>query len=73
MFWSKNKLAAFIRAQGVQGEVGFTGCDGPQGESAYDIAVRHGYEGDEASWLKSLTGPQGVPGPQGPVGKGGKK
>lgn len=43
------------------------GAGGP-GESAYEIAVRNGFEGSEEEWLESL---QGEPGPQGPQGETG--
>lgn len=33
---------------------------GIQGESAYQVAVRNGFEGTEEEWLKSLSGPAGV-------------
>lgn len=29
-----------------------------QGESAYDVAVRNGFNGSEAAWLESLVGPE---------------
>ena len=32
---------------------------GKPGESAYEVAVRHGYTGTEAEWLKSLKGEKG--------------
>ena len=32
---------------------------GPQGQSAYEVAVGEGFVGDEAAWLASLVGPQG--------------
>lgn len=32
---------------------------GPQGQSAYEVAVDEGFVGDEADWLASLVGPQG--------------
>jgi hypothetical protein len=38
------------------------------GQSAYELAVVHGYEGTEAEWVESLTGPTGPTGPQGPPG-----
>lgn len=41
---------------------------GPQGKSAYEVAVENGYEGDEVPWLESLKGEQG---PQGPAGANG--
>lgn len=36
---------------------------GGGGESAYDIAVAHGFVGTEEQWLASLQGPTGAPGP----------
>ena len=44
------------------------GGAGEPGKSAYEIAVEHGFEGDEQAWLESLKGEQG---PQGPPGKDG--
>lgn len=35
------------------------GDKGDRGESAYEIAVRHGFIGTEAAWLKSLKGDKG--------------
>lgn len=35
---------------------------GDPGESAYQIAVDHGYVGTEEEWLASLVGPEGPPG-----------
>lgn len=35
---------------------------GPQGESAYQIAVRNGFVGTQAEWLASLKGEKGDPG-----------
>lgn len=37
-------------------------------ESAYQIAVRNGFEGNEQEWLASLVGPQGVKGDKGDTG-----
>ena len=59
-------------AKGDTGERGETGQQGLQGErgqdgkSAYEIAVAHGYYGDEDEWLSSL---QGFSGPPGATGK----
>lgn len=59
-------------AKGDTGERGETGQQGLQGErgqdgkSAYEIAVAHGYDGDEDEWLSSL---QGFSGPPGATGK----
>lgn len=55
--------------------VKITGGGGAAGESAYEIAIRHGFEGTEEEWLESLKGepgPQGEQGPQGPAGAEGR-
>ena len=57
------------------------GLRGKDGKSAYDIAVKHGYQGTEEEWAKGLTpsggggagtagpkGDKGEAGPQGPAG-----
>lgn len=38
---------------------------GTRGYSAYEVAVRNGYEGTEEEWLDSLVGPQGEQGIEG--------
>lgn len=38
---------------------------GPEGDSAYEVAVDNGFVGTESQWLASLVGPQGMSGPQG--------
>ena len=50
------------------GSGGGTGIDG---KSAYEIAVEHGFVGDEKTWLETLKGVQGPVGPQGPQGEKG--
>ena len=35
---------------------------GPQGKSAYQVAVDNGFTGTEEEWLATLVGPQGPPG-----------
>ena len=45
---------------------------GDPGESAYEIAVEHGYVGTEEEWLQSLHGAQGEQGPEGPQGPQGE-
>lgn len=56
---------------------GGSGSQGPQGDSAYEVAVANGFVGTEAQWLDSLVGPegpqgvQGAQGPQGPQGETG--
>lgn len=42
-----------------------------RGMSAYEIAVKHGYEGTEAEWLASLVGATGPAGPAGADGNDG--
>ena len=44
---------------------------GRSGKSAYEIALDHGFTGDEAAFLASLHGAQGETGPQGPQGQTG--
>lgn len=60
------------------------GRRGPEGKSAYQVAVDKGFVGTEEEWLASLTGPrgekgekgetgeQGATGPQGPQGERGE-
>lgn len=45
---------------------------GPQGLSAYDVAVTNGFTGSVDDWLATLVGPQGPEGPSGPVGPAGE-
>ena len=45
---------------------------GEAGESAYQIAVRNGFTGDEAAWLESLKGPKGEAGADGEAGDDGE-
>lgn len=47
------------------------GRNGTNGESAYDIAVRHGFEGTEEEWLESLRGSDGTDGVDGKDGTDG--
>ena len=44
-----------------------------QGESAYEIAVRNGYQGTETEWLASLKGADGEDGAAGAAGAKGDK
>lgn len=44
------------------GDGGNDGDDGVDGKSAYEIAVSKGFVGDEAAWLVSLKGKDGVNG-----------
>lgn len=45
---------------------------GPQGKSAYDIAVENGFEGTMEEWIVSLKGEQGITGPKGDPGEKGE-
>ena len=47
------------------------GPQGPEGKSAYEIAVEEGYIGTEEEWLASLVGPQGPAGSPGSDGSDG--
>ena len=49
--------------------VGGSGGTGKDGLSAYEIAVKNGFEGTEQEWLEYL---RGEPGPAGPAGSDGK-
>ena len=60
--------------QGIHGETGLqgpSGSNGKDGDSAYQIAVNHGFDGTENEWLASLHGQDGATGPQGPSGTNG--
>lgn len=54
--------------KGESGEQGPQGVPGQDGESAYQIAVRNGYNGDETAWLASLKGDKGDKGDPGEGG-----
>jgi hypothetical protein len=49
----------------------FTGEVGPEGKSAYQIAVAEGFVGTEAQWLASLKGEKGDTGNTGATGQAG--
>lgn len=59
---------------GTNGKDGVNGADGKPGSnglSAYELAVKNGFTGNEYAWLQSLKGPQGEEGPAGADGKNG--
>lgn len=63
-----------IGPAGTNGKDGVNGADGKPGSnglSAYELAVKNGFTGNESAWLESLKGEQGVPGPAGADGKNG--
>lgn len=43
-----------IPVEGPQGPQGPQGEQGIQGKSAYEIAIEHGFEGNEEEWLEYL-------------------
>lgn len=47
------------------------GEKGDPGDSAYQVALTHGFEGSETEWLASLKGPKGDTGLTGPKGEQG--
>ena len=59
-------------AKGEPGDPGPRGDSGKNGSSAYQIAVSHGYEGSESSWLNSLHGLNGKNGAKGDPGEAGE-
>lgn len=59
-------------SDGQQGPAGEPGQPGKDGDSAYQVAVKNGYQGTESQWLASLRGPEGPQGPQGEPGQSGK-
>lgn len=48
---------------------GAPGPQGPEGDSAYEVAVANGFSGTEAQWLLSLKGEKGDKGDQGDPGQ----
>lgn len=42
---------------------------GPQGKSAYELAVENGFQGTMKQWIESLKGSRGPQGPPGPPGE----
>ncbi|MEW2406476.1 hypothetical protein [Streptomyces griseoviridis] len=57
----------YVPVPGPQGETG------PDGDSAYDVAVSSGFVGTVAQWLASLKGATGATGAQGPKGDTGSQ
>ena len=52
--------------------LGISAADALRGLSAYEIAVKNGFVGDEAAWLESLKGEDGKNGAKGKDGADGK-
>lgn len=63
--------------QSLNGKITESFLKGDKGDSAYEVAVKHGFVGTEEEWLASLkgetgnTGPQGEQGPRGLTGETG--
>lgn len=57
--WFIDNIDTGIRAKGIDGK------DGPQGDSAYQIALNEGFSGTKLEWLISLQGKPGKNGEQG--------
>lgn len=80
-YWDEDEKKLVTVTKSNPLPTGGAGVEGPPGQSAYEIAVEHGFEGDEESWLESLKGEQGpagkngtdgAEGPEGPQGPPGK-
>jgi hypothetical protein len=56
---SNSAIEGSMEVGGVHVTQGGGGKDGKDGKSAYEIAVKNGFEGTEAEWLKSLHGKDG--------------
>lgn len=61
---SENKLTGTLSSNGSLSG-GMIGVYGKDGKSAYEVAVKNGFEGTEAEWLASLKGEKGDKGEQG--------
>lgn len=76
---TKKIFAVLLAASMLLGLTALTSCQGDKdgkrgrdGESAYEIAVRHGFEGTEEEWLESLKGSDGSDGKDGTNGADGE-
>lgn len=56
---------------GVDGNNGADGKPGKDGLSAYELAAKNGFTGNESAWLASLKGDKGDQGPKGDNGQNG--
>ena len=56
---------------GVDGANGTDGKPGANGLSAYELAAKNGFTGNESAWLASLKGDKGDQGPKGDNGQNG--
>lgn len=63
LFGGEDELLYFIDSAGNKTPI----TPGPQGDSAYDVAVANGFVGTESQWLASLVGQPGTNGTNGEV------
>ena len=63
----ENELGLFQYSK--DGLIWASAGEGPQGLSAYEVAVKFGFEGSEQMWLESLKGRRGNTGAKGADGK----
>ena len=66
---SSNHATTKSYVDGEISEIALT--PGPEGDSAYEVAVANGFTGTEQEWLASLVGPKGDKGDTGDSGTGG--
>lgn len=64
-FINESDLQALIEAIAVEGP------PGPEGDSAYQVALDNGFSGTQSQWLASLVGPPGDNGDDGEPGQDG--
>ena len=57
--------------KGNPGSAGAAGASGNDGLTAYEVAILNGYVGSEQTWLASLKGAKGDPGPAGTISTAG--
>jgi hypothetical protein len=69
---SEKKLVGTLSSGGSM-KGGAVAVFGKDGKSAYEVAVKNGFEGTETEWLASLKGEQGEQGEQGEKGDKGDK
>jgi hypothetical protein len=69
-YFSNDALIAIMIEEAIADATfeGVPGPAGPEGDSAYEVAVANGFVGTEAAWLASLVGATGATGPAGATG-----
>lgn len=64
-----NDAATTALVQSIVDAAVLNGVQGPQGDSAYQVAVNNGFVGTQSAWLASLVGPPGTNGTNGADGQ----